>query len=339
MQIKKIIGFVSPVGKKSQNIKLDDLYGQVIKSNTKIFNLIEEIILKSNDECDIKIKFTALGNNQDNDVRDEIIKIVKDFKVDTCKPLVRNLSYITDNNIKEGLLFFVLAEHNNYNRFLIARFPGETGITKKVTNGKLEFDVTDDIFLKNSRRYKAVYYDSKDQYWVGFAVDKQVNDRSGKIKEISEYWIRDFLKSELSMSSKRGSKILATAIRRTITETNDDEIKKELIGVSTTIKNLNGSKLSISDTLDKLNLSNKTKDEVKIKMSDAKMNKIAFILDISEFNNSFNYLVNILDNGAVVMGPADKFDDLWLKQDQANGNTLYSTEGSPIQEKISNVRI
>jgi hypothetical protein len=42
-------------------------------------------------------------------------------------------------------------------------------------------------------------------------------EKDGKIKEISEYWIKDFLKSELKMNSKRGSRIVAKALRKVIT--------------------------------------------------------------------------------------------------------------------------
>lgn len=339
MKIKKIIGFLSPVGKNKDNISLNDIFGQEINNDSKLFDLLEEVFNKSEKECNIMIRFIALEDNQDNDIRDHIINISNNFCIDSCKPLVRNLSYLTDNTIKEGLLFYVLAEKENNSRLFIARFPGEIGITVTETNGVQRFDVTEDIFLKNSRRYKAVYYDSKDQHWIGYAVDKQVNDRSGKIKEISEYWIKDFLKSELKITSKRGSRLLAKAIRKTITETKSEDNKQELIGISTTIKNLNNVKLSIKDILNSLNLSYGTKQEVMGKISDSKINNIPFTLDIKEFNDNFNYLVKILHTGAIVIGPAKDFDEIWDQEEIGNGEHQYTTTGKAIKQKISNSRL
>lgn len=339
MKIDKIIGFLSPVAKSRDGISLEEIFGQDITSDTRLFELLSEIFNKAEKECDIQIRFIAQTQDQDNDVREGIINLTNNFDIDNCRPMVRSLSYLTDNKTKEGLLFFVKAVKDDNSRTFIARFPAEVGITITQANGQKHFDVTEDIFLKNSRRYKAVYYDSKDQYWVGYAVDKQVNDSNGKIKEISEYWIKDFLKSELKMNSKRGSRLLAKAIRKTITESDNETIKSELIGITSTIKNMNNRKGSIKTLLGILNLSDDTKSLVMKQIENPSLNNISFNFDIEEFEHNFNYLVNILDNGAIVIGPAKDFGDIWDKEKVAEGVYKYSTEGHPIKEKISNSRL
>lgn len=339
MNIDKIIGFFAPVGKQVKEFEQSSVFGQFIKKDTKLFKMLNDIFDKSESECNIQIRFIAQNNNQDNEIRDAIIKITNSFTIASCKPLVISLSKLTDNKTKDGLLFFVKASTNKCTRTFIARFPVDTGITISNLNGEKQFEVAEDIFLKNSKRYKAVYYDSTDDFWIGYAVDKQITDTASKIKELSDYWITDFLKSDLKMTSKRGSKILAKAIRSTIDQTDDENVKKELIGASSIIKNINQRQVSLKSMLGILNLSEITKNEVLQKFGNHEITETPFVFDVTEFDSNFNYLINILDTGAIIIGPANSFDDLWQKEIVADGRLKYSTEGLPVKEKISNARI
>ena len=261
MKIDRIFGFVVPVGKELENVDDSDIHGSEIISSNKLFKTLTELFNNSKNDCDIKIKFIAQTGKQDNEVRDHIIKLCNKFIIENCKPLVKSLIYLTDKKIKEGLLFFIYAKDKSDKKLLIARFPSEEGITVQVSGGKYVFAVIDDVFLRNSRKYKAVYYQSTlDNYWSGYAVDKQINDNT--LKEISDYWVKDFLQSELKLNSKRGSQMLAKAVRKTITETIDDNIKEELIGVTPLLKNINAHVVSFKSFFDKMNLSEKTKNEV-----------------------------------------------------------------------------
>ena len=335
MKISKIYGFIAPIGKDLDNIEDSEIHGNEIMPSNKLFAKLTDLFIKSKDDCDIQIRFFPQSNKQDNAVREQVIKICNKFSIENCRPLVKSLVYLTDKKIKEGLLFFIYAKDKNDNKLLIARFPSEEGITVKNENGKYVFEVIDDVFLKNSRKYKAVYYQSTfDNYWYGFAVDKQINDTN--LKEISDYWIRDFLLSELKLNSRRGSRMLGQAIRKTITETTDDQVKEELIGSTTFLKNINAQAVSINNFFKKMNLSEKTKKEVLTKINNPNIYGITFNFDNKEFVDNCNYLVKILNNNAVIMGPVADYPNLWLEEVAENGNIRYSTEGREIRTKVSN---
>jgi len=333
----KILGFISPVAKDRDDFDDSEIFGQEIKGNNNLFSTLNEIYDKSSKECDIQIRFISQSMNQDNEVRNQIKIIVNKFTKTNCIPLVRSLALLTDHKTKEGLVFFIVGIVNNATRLLITRFPSETGITVQQNNGYLNFTVIDKVFLKNSRKYKAVYYDSTDDYWIGNAVDKQINDTAGKVKEISDYWIKDFLQSELKINSKRGTSILAKAVRKTITETDDENIKSELIGATQVMKNINARMVSMESFFSTLNLSESTKREVLSKIDNSSIYNISFQFDSEEFEHNCNYLVNILDSGAVIMAPSSEFNDVWQKESVAEGGVYrYSTQGKTIKEKISN---
>ena len=335
VKINKIFGFFVPVGKEIDNIDDSTILGSEILSSNKLFTKLSDLFSNSKNDCDIKISFIAKTDRQDNEVRDSIMKLCNRFTMENCKPLVKSLIYLTDKKIKEGLLFFIYAKDHTDKKLMIARFPSEEGITVKFEGGEYVFEVIDDVFLKNSRKYKAVYYQSSvDDFWSGYAVDKQINDY--KLKEISNYWVKDFLQSELDLNSKRGSMKLAQAIRKTITETKDDSVKNELISVTPFVKNINAQVVSIKSFFDKMNVSEKTKNEVMTKIDNQKLCGIAFQFDSETFTENCNYVIHILDNGAGIMAPAADYSMLWQEEVADSGKSKYSTEGKKIITKVSN---
>ncbi len=337
MNIVKIFGFIAPVGKDRKNISDDEILGSEIVTSTRLFSILKELFDKSEKECDIQIRFISQNRNQDNEVREAIVNISTCFSIQNCRVLVKSLSYLTDKKTKEGLVFFIKATQDNLQKIMIARFPSEIGITTTKRNKEFSFKVIEDVFLRNSQKYKAVYYLSSDAYWVGYAIDKQINDSYGKIKEISDYWIRDFLKSELKLNSKRGSALLAKAVRRTISETPKENVKTELISIAPMIKNMNLRVLTMDNFFSQLNLSEETKKEVLSKIENKELFNITFQFDSSEYENNCNYLIKIMDSGAGIMAPAADFDKLWQMEMIADdGRAKYITEGKNIKTKVTN---
>jgi hypothetical protein len=335
MKINKIFGFFVPIGKELENINDSDIHGSEIVFSNKLFKKLTVLFNNSEKDCDIQIRFIPQRGKQYNEAREFIVKLCNKFTMENCNPLVKSLMYLTDKKIKEGLLFFIYAEDKSDKKLLIARFPSEEGITVKINDGKYVFEVVDDVFLKNSKKYKAVYYQSKlDDYWSGYAVDKQINDNT--LKEISDYWIKDFLQSELKLNSKRGSLILAKAVRKTITETTDDNVKEELIGVTPLLKNINTRVVSFKGFFDKMNLSEKAKKEVLSKIDNPNLYGVTFKFDSDVFSENCNYLINILDTGAVIMAPAADYSTLWQEEVLNEERYKYSTEGKKIRTKMSN---
>jgi len=335
MKIEKIFGFIVPIGKGSESTGEVKLQGSEIVATDKLFIKLTELFDHSEKDCDINIRFTPKADEQKNDVRDLIVNLCNDFSLEKCEPLVKSLMKLTDRKIKEGLLFFIYANDITDKKIMIARFPSEEAIRVRREKGKYIFEIIEDVFLKNSRKYKAVYYKkSMDDFWSGYAVDKQINDNN--VKEISDYWIKDFLQSELKLSSARASEMLAKAVRQTIVETKNEQVKEELIGVTTLVKNVDKKALTFKSFFDKMNLSKQTKDEVLRKFPNPQLCELSFNFSSELFSMNCNYLYKILDNGAIAIAPAIDFPTIWHEEAAKNGKVRYSTEGKKVRTKVSN---
>jgi hypothetical protein len=335
MRIQKIFGFVIPIGKGSENIDDSKLQGSEILPANKLFLKLTDLFGHSEKECDINIRFTPKPKEQKNDVRDVIVSLCNEFTLVNCKPLVKSLIKLTDRKIKEGLLFFIYADDETDKKIMIARFPSEEAITVKQEKGKYVFEIIDDVFLKNSRKYKAVYYKkTMDDFWSGYAVDKQINDDN--VKGISDYWIKDFLQSELKLNSSRASEMLAKAVRQTISETKNERVKEELIGATPLVKNIDSKPMTFKSFFDKMNLSKQAKNEVLTKIPNPQLCELSFKFSSDLFSKNCNYLFKILDNGAIAIAPAIDFPTVWCEEVAENGNVRYSTEGKKVRTKVSN---
>lgn len=126
-----------------------------------------------------------------------------------------------------------------------------------------------------------------DNFLTGFAIDKQIN-QDKKIKYISDYWIKDFLNCELSMTPKRGTKMLAEAIRKTIEVTDSETVQKELTSVISMIPNVDQKITSFEGFFSLMNLSEETKNEVLSKLSTIN-SSVQFQIDSEEFNSNCTY--------------------------------------------------
>lgn len=337
MKVKKILGFIAPVAKDKEEIQDTEIFSHEIKKSNKLYSFLELLFDRSDQDCKVQIRFVAQNKSQDNEIRNQIIKISKALTRENCLPLVKRLAKLTDQKTKEGLLFFLLGKEKEEIKILITRFPSEVGITVNQNNGYLDFEILNDVFLRKSNKYKAVFYNSSEDFWVGHAVDKQLNDNVGKIREISDYWIKDFLISELKLNSARASSMIAKAIRRTISETDKENIKSELVSVTQTIKNINARTLTMNTFFDELNLSEDTKNEVLSKIENSNLFNVTFQFDNNEFEKNCSYMLKIMDTGAIAMAPTPDFDELWMKEDLSDdGKIKFSTEGKKIREKISN---
>jgi hypothetical protein len=335
MKIKKIFGFVVPIGKGLDNVEDSKIQGSEILSTNKLFQKLTQLFNQSEKDCDISIGFIPKEDKQKNDVRDLVVNLCNEFTLENCKPLVKSLIYLTDNKIKEGLLFFVYADDNKDNKILITRYPSEEAIRVKKEKGECVFEVIGDVYLKNSKKYKAVYYQKTiEDYWSGYAVDKQINDDN--MKEISNYWIKDFLQSQLGLNTIRGSEMLAKAVKKTIDETTDDKIREELIGVTTLVKNTDSKTMTFNNFFDKMNLSKRAKDEVMQKVNNSVLWNSSFKFDSTIFSKNCHYLYKILDNGAIAIAPAENFPTVWHEEVAKNGKVKLSTVGKKIRTRVKN---
>jgi hypothetical protein len=75
MKIKKIFSFLVPVGKHIDTPQI--LKGTEVPLNGMLYEMLSDIFNKSDQECNIPVSFIPKDDKQVNDVRSELIKLLK----------------------------------------------------------------------------------------------------------------------------------------------------------------------------------------------------------------------------------------------------------------------
>src|SRR5947199_10257522 len=104
-------------------------------------------------------------------------------------------------------------EKKGETRVVISRFPADSGILAEEKEKGLSVEFLERIFMKSATSYKAAVYSGRSHdkdFWKGKAVDKQINSADSFI---SDYWIRDFLRSDFLTAGKAGKRPFGIAAR------------------------------------------------------------------------------------------------------------------------------
>ncbi len=334
MEITNLYSFIAQIGKGDPNLKIDMRQGTTITPDTSVFHLMEQILAKSGKDCDVPVAFTPENGRQENAVRTMITALMRNPGLTQCLPLVRRLASYTTNVSGIGLAFFVIGKDDSNKVLLISRFPAEHGITTEPSTRRLSVEYVENVFMRNSYRYKAVLYRGSalnTDFWDGFAVDKQIAQTG---KELSDYWVRDFLESELKLTPERGSEMLAKLIKDTIAASQDAGIIQQLLSCVTLATNLNGKSLSVKAFCTRFNLGEAVRTELISRLPNQTMADKQFIFSQEEFCKYARYRTVSLDNDAVLSAPADRFEKIWRHDKDEDGKSRFSTVGQIREQKI-----
>ena len=161
MLIQKVYGLIVPASKDEE--KEIDIKGLEIQQTQKLFELVKRTFDESESICDIEIKMqeTRLpsGNTtQDNEFREHLILLNEEFTLENCKWFGKLLAKITDKTTKDGILFIIKGSDDSCSKIFFCRIPAETGITVENKLHSIKFDVKEDVYVKNSKKYKAAYF-------------------------------------------------------------------------------------------------------------------------------------------------------------------------------------
>jgi len=330
---KRIFSFLVPVGK---NIKEDiDIYGSEVPLEGNLYLTLNEKIVKNiNKECDIPISFIPENGKQKNEVRNILVEFLKTEAIDVGKLLAKRLCGFTSKISGNGLLFLIITNENKYKNLIISRFPVESGLSTNIEKSKLNIEYLENIFMKNSNYYKATIYSGESydsDFWEGLAVDKQINRKK---RELADYWIKDFLKSQFRITSKTGTSFLATSLKESITKCKDVNSKNKLLSVAILAENLNGKAISVNSFCNKYSLPDNLKDIITKSLPTPEIAEIKFEFNLDEFKSILAYTTIYLDNEAVLSAPSFAFHDVWEMENDQNDKVRFSTYGQIVNEKI-----
>jgi hypothetical protein len=317
-----------------------EINGTTVPLSGSMYNLLDSIYTRSDQECDIDITFRPTRDGkQQNDCRDLLVAYLGGPTLDSAKFLAERLRDTTDGRSGLGLLFLIAGKESTNHKIVISRFPTDSAIYVDEKARSLTVEFLERVFMKNKASYKAVAYQHsslRGGFWTGRAVDKQLNYPGG---QLSDYWIEDFLLSEFSVTPAAGTRRLAVALRDA-TRKAPLEVKQELTAAATLANGLAGQKLSINTFGDQFNLSQPAREAIVNELKTTRAAQELFEFDIREFRNLIAYKSVELDNGALLTAESSEFDDVFHKRflDDGKEEVEFSTQGKVVNEKLKTGR-
>lgn len=320
-------GLESQTTIKGASITLEQNDGQMFKMVSAVFN-------NAHNECTNSIIFlpNEMGE-QKNDTLDLILSHIKTESQESGRKLAESLQKVTTNKSGLGLLFIILGATTKGRRIVISRFPADSGILVDEDRSILSITYMEKVFMKNAMSYKCAMYEGRSydrDFWTGKAIDKQINSSTS----ISNYWIRDFLQSDFETTGARGTQRFSDALKKVSETTKSLVVKEEINAIVRLLKNSDNKVVSASSIANRYNLSDNTQSEIKQCIGGEQNYKENFKFKVEILNEIIPFRVIELHNGATISAAAQKFDEVFTKKDNKNGQTEFSTVGRIVNDKF-----
>lgn len=309
--------------------------GTAVPLKNSLFNLLDGIYTRSEQECEIDIIFRPTdGGGQQNDCRDLICAYLSNPTLANGRAIAERLESQTDRRSGLGLLFLISGREARDHKIVISRFPTDSAILVDENPRTLDVEFLERVFMKNKTSYKAVMYrDSslKGGIWSGKAIDKQISF-SG---ESSDYWIADFLLSAFKVTPTQGTRRLGTALRDAAKKS-DLGVKQEIIAAATLAGRLGKQMMSINDFEQRFNLSPAARQAIGNELKSQRLAEEQFEFVAAEFNDLLAYRSKELSNGAMLTAPSVDFDDVFQEEvvDEGTHEMKFTTQGTVLNDKL-----
>jgi len=153
-----------------------------------------------------------------------------------AQELACRLARATTNRSPSGLFMVLVGRLNEYIRVVLWKFPADEALQASVMTDGIAIRVLEDAFSRKSTYFKAAFFEdcpADTSFWTGKVEDKQAKHR---VAEAAEFWIAGFLAARTALTSARGTRILARALRKTIQQTTCIEDKEALIAAGSVVK-------------------------------------------------------------------------------------------------------
>lgn len=332
MSIVHAHSFLVHPGKNEQ--AQPEIGGATIPRKNRVFAMLSQIYKDADKECDIDIVFRhSADGRQQNDCRELLLAYVRQPNVANGRAIAARLQKITTHRSGLGLLFLVVGSETT-KKLMIARFPADQGVVAQQGGTHLQVEFIERVFMQSARSYKNVIYGGPvgaGGFWRGRAVDKQMNER----RELANYWIVDFLDSELTTTGPAGTKRLAVALRDAIRGANDPDVRGDLLSSARLMRQRHGQTITVRRLCEALGLTPQTLDFLASKLPRRELVDDQFRFDVEEFDKHVMYRSLELDNGATLIAEDARFDDVFHKEARVAGRAVtFSTTGTVVKEQL-----
>lgn len=310
------------------------LPGSRLNDQGRLFDLLERLFDQATRESRVDILFRpAADDGPQEDCQALLMKHLRGPTSSRALALAQRLSECTGNSSGLGLLFVICGMQERSHQIVLTRFPADQGVLAEQRQNVLQVEFIEKVFMKSANAYKSAVYRTSSldtDIWRGKVVDKQMNGPT----EVAQYWIGDFLNSELATTGAAGTRRLAIAIRKTVRDTKSDEIRTQLIAASQLIPGLAGKSVSSRSALSQLAVSVEGIDAIRRAMGRDELIDERFRLSAVEFASVIRYRTIELSNGATLTAEVERFDQVFTQRRVAENVMRYSTEGSVVHEHL-----
>jgi hypothetical protein len=313
---------------------VQQINGASLPLTGSMFDLLDGIYARSEQECDIDIIFKSANGTQQNDCRDLVCAHLNNPTLPSGRMIAERLQAHTDRRAGLGLLFLIAGKEGREHKIVVSRFPTDSAILVEENPRSLDVEFLERVFMKNKTSYKAVLYrDSslRAGFWEGKAIDKQTSPTG----ESADYWIANFLSSDFRVTPKQGTYRLAAALREAA-KNSDIAVKQEIAAAATLAGRLPRQSISISDFADRFNFSSEARKAISEHLKNPQLEHERFLFSAPDFANLLAYRSMELDNGAMLTAPSGEFDEVFQKEviDKRKNEVRYTTQGTVVNDKL-----
>jgi len=310
--------------------------GSTVPATGALRRMLVELFDRAPRECTVQIVFAPDQNGaQNNPCRDELEEYARQPRLDRGRTVAERLQAVTTHRSGLGLLFLLRGSHAvGRESIVVSRFPADEGVVAQENAGNLSVEFIERVFMKNSKAYKSVHFRTANLqagFSEGTAVDKQL---SGP-RDLSDYWITEFLRSELRTTGPAGTRRLAEALRNAVKSASSTDLKQELVSAARLMRGQDGATRSAREIIRRLGLGAEATEAIESAFPRRDLIDEAFTFDRTEFERHATYRTVELDNGALLTAEDSRFSDIFeVEQLVADNRARYSTEGAVVDQRF-----
>jgi hypothetical protein len=256
---------------------------------------------------DADLQIDSASEDRSHVIRSQAIKVAfgdDPEALEGAAQIAAHLSSSTDARSKDSLLMIVVADHGETTELKLWTFPqeGVFQISQAGQSGKGPSVQATEAFSRGSHLRKAAVFSGKDRrtdFLSCRVVDFQVN---ASARAAADFWIERFLDARLSLSSNLGTRMLAKALRETVSAAEGPDERLELVGAAQALRQSNREKWSIVSVADEL-LREPARGRLLDHAAAKRYKDGLFSLDRDAFDRLINFRVYQLDTGVWVSAP------------------------------------
>lgn len=338
MKIQKIHSFLVHPAKNEE--EQPEIKGTQVPLKGDLSGMLSRVFNRAPYECNIEIVFRpGRDGKPKNQVRDLVVRYVEKPTIVRGRALAARLQSVTTHRSRLGLFFLIKGEEKGQHHLVLSRFPADQGILATEKEKQLAVELLKQVFMKNALAYKSAWYCSDSLakgFWDGKAVDKQITGP----REVSDYWIREFLASELRTTGPAGTKRLAVAVRQAIKEADELDVRRELVSAAGLLRGLDGQPVSAKQAIDQFALSQDATELIEQQFPRPDLMDEVFVFERGEFERQITYRAVELDNGGLLLAEDSRFGEVFAAEviNLAERRVRYVTEGRVVDERLRKTR-